>query len=140
MAVIDRTKLKYDETFAAYRGRFAVDGRKFEAIIRVPKKQPERAWAATEKAVDLVLNRFPAIEKDIEKGLATRLVMWIEKEVEVSEVTRRVVEAMKATKIISLHADHESANLYFDGPRFVRGHKIEVTMAKGGKLYIKLAG
>jgi hypothetical protein len=140
MAVIDRTKLKHDETFGALRGRFVVDGQKFEAIITVPEKRPERAWAVAEKAVDLVLNRFAAIEKEIGKDLATRLDFWFENEVALQEVTRRVVEAMKATKVISLHADHESANLYFNGPRFVRGHKIEVTMAKGGKLYVKLAG
>jgi hypothetical protein len=60
--------------------------------------------------------------------------------VEVAEIARHVAEAMKATKVVSVHADHESANIYFNGPRFVRGHKIEVTMAKGGKLYVKLAG
>jgi hypothetical protein len=53
-----------------------VDGRKFEAIVTIPEKRPERAWAVVEKAVDLVLNRFSAIEMDIEKNLATRLVMW----------------------------------------------------------------
>jgi hypothetical protein len=140
MAVIDRTKLKYDETFAAYRGRFAVGGRKFEAIVTVPEARPERAWAVAEKAVDLVLSCFAAIEKDVAKNLAPRLVMWIEKEVEVAEIARRVVEAMKATKVISVHANHEHANIYFNGPRFVRGHKIEVTMVRGGKLYVKLAG
>ena len=57
-----------------------------------------------------------------------------------AEIARRVVAAMRATKVIAVHADHESANLYFNGPRFVRGHKVEVTMAKGGKLYPKLAG
>src|SRR5262249_15506498 len=127
MAVIDRTKLNHDETFGALRGRFVVDGQKFEAIITVPEKRPERASAVDEKAVDLVLNRFAAVEKDIGKGLATRLDFWLEKEITVQEITRRVVEAMKATKVISLHANHESANLYFNGPRFVRGHKIEVT-------------
>jgi hypothetical protein len=140
MAVIDRTKFKHDDAFGALRGRFAVDGQKFEAIITVPEKRPERAWAVAEKAVDLVLNRFPAIEKDIEKGLATRLVMWIDKKVAVSEVSRRVVAAMKATKVITLSADEEYANVYFKGPRFVRGHAIEVTMTKRGKLYVKLAG
>jgi hypothetical protein len=74
------------------------------------------------------------------KGLATRLVMWIEMEMEIEEITRRVVEAMKATKVISLHADHESANVYFNGPRFARDHKIDVTMARGGMIYVKLAG
>jgi hypothetical protein len=140
MTAIDRTKFKHDETFGALRGRFAVDGQKFEAIISLPDKRPERAWAVADKAVDLVLNRFAAIEKDIEKNLAPRLIMWIEQDVEVAEIARRVTEAMKATKVISVHADHEFANIYFNGPRFVRGHKIEVTMAKGGKLYIKLAG
>jgi hypothetical protein len=47
---------------------------------------------------------------------------------------------MKATPVISVFADHEFATIYFDGPRFVRGHRIEVTMAKGGKLYTKLMG
>jgi len=140
MAAIDRTKFKHDDTLGALRGRFDVGGQKFEAIITVPEARPERAWVIAEKAVDLVLNRFPAIAKDIETGLATRLVMWIEKEVEVAEIVRRVTEAMKGTKVISVHADHESANIYFNGPRFVRGHKIEVTMTKGGKLYTKLAG
>jgi hypothetical protein len=140
MAVIDRTKLKYDEKFEAYRGRFVAGGREFDAIVTVPKTRPERAWAVGEKAVELVLKRFSAIEKDIVKNLAARLVMWIEKEIEVAEIARRVVEAMKATRVISVHADHECANIYFNGPRFVRGHKIEVTMARGGKLFIKLAG
>jgi hypothetical protein len=140
MAVIDQKKLKYDEKFAAYRGRFVVGGRKFEGIVTVPEKRPERAWATAEKAVDLVLHRFSAIEKEVEKRLAPILVMWIEGEVEVTEIARRVSEAMKATKVISVHADHEFANLYFNGPRFVRGHRIEVTMVKGGKLFVKLAG
>jgi hypothetical protein len=140
MTVIDRSKCKHDEKFGAYRGRFAVDGKKFDAMVTVPEKRPERAWGVAEKAIDLVLNHFNTIEKEIEKGLAASLVMWIEKEVEVSEITRRVVEAMKATKVISVHADHASADIYFDGPRFVRGHKIEVTMTSRGKLYVKLAG
>jgi len=140
MAVIDRTKFQRDDKLGAFRGRFAAGAQKFEAIVTVPGARPERAWAMAEKAVDLVRNRFTAIEKDVEKGLATRLVMWIEKEIEVAEVARRVVEAMKATKVISVHADHEYANIYFNGPRFARGHKIEVTMTRTGRLYTKLAG
>jgi hypothetical protein len=140
MTVIDHSKFKHDERFGAYCGRFAVDGQKFEAMVTVPEKRPERAWAVAEKAIDLVLRRFNTIEKEIEKGLATSLVMWIEKEVGVAEITRRVVEAMKATKVISVHADHAWADIYFNGPRFVRGHKIEVTMTSRGKLYVKLAG
>ena len=138
--VIDHKKLMYDEEFAAYCGRFVVEGRTFEAIVTVPETRPERAWAIAEKAVDLVLHRFSAVEKDVEKNLAPRLVMWIAGEVEVAEIARRVSAAMKATKVISVHADHEFANIYFNGPRFVRGHRIEVTIAEGGKLYTKLAG
>jgi hypothetical protein len=81
MAVIDHKKLKYDEEFAAYCGRFVVEGRKFEAIVTVPELRPERAWAIAEKAVDLVLHRFSAVEKDVEKNLAPRLVMCIAGEV-----------------------------------------------------------
>ena len=139
-AAIDRTKLKHDEAFGALRGRFVVNGQKFEAIITVPEKRPERAWVVAERAVDLALNRFASIEKSVEKDLAPGLDMWFEKEIETKEIVRRLVEAIKATKVISLHADHEAANLYFNGPRFVRGHKIEVTLVKGGKVYVKLAG
>jgi hypothetical protein len=138
--VIDHKKLMYDEEFAAYCGRFVVDGRTFEAIVTVPEKRPERSWAIAEKAVDLVLHRFSTVEKVVEKKLAPRLVMWIAGEIEVAEIARRVSAAMKATKVILVHADHEFANIYFNGPRFVRGHRIEVTMAKDGKLYTKLAG
>jgi hypothetical protein len=88
MTVIDRSKFKHDERFGVYRGRFAVDGQKFEAMVTVPEKRTERAWVVTEKAIDLVLNRFNTIEKEIEKGLATSLVMWIEKEVEVTMTSR----------------------------------------------------
>jgi hypothetical protein len=140
MTGIDRTKLKYDEKLGSYRGRIVVGGRKFDTFISVPEKRAERAWAVAQKAVDLVLNRFAAIERNLQKQLAPALVMWIEKEVGVPEVSRRVVAAMKATKVITLSADEEYANLYFNGPRFVRRHAIEVTMTRRGKLYVKLAG
>jgi hypothetical protein len=140
MSAIDRTKLKYDEKLRSYDGRIVVGGRKFDVGVRVPEKRPERAWAVAEKAIDLVLTRFAAVERNVEKQLAPRLVMWMEKEVAVAEVSRRVVEAMQATKVITLSADEDYANLYFNGPRFVRGHAIEVTMTKRGKLYVKLAG
>jgi hypothetical protein len=74
------------------------------------------------------------------KAELTRLVLWFEKEIEVREITQRVVEAMQATKVITLSADHEWASIYFNGPRFVRGHAIEVTRTKRGKLYVGLAG
>ena len=140
VVVIDRRKLKYDDEFDAFRGKFRVGEQRFAGIVTVSEGHPERAWAVAEKAIDIVLNRFEKLEKVIHQKLSPELDNWIEKVMEADEVTRRVVEAMKRTLIIDVHADDDSANLYFKGPRFLLGHSVEVRISARGKVSVGLAG
>ena len=140
MVTIDRSLLSLDVALDGYRGVLGLDGRQFDVFVKAWTGDWEAAWRKAGQGAELFLNRFAEIEAAVESQLAPELDHWTEEPATVAEITQRVVQSMKATAVVGLHADEQSARLYFDGPALVLGHHVEVALCGDGRLSVGLAG
>jgi hypothetical protein len=140
LVTIDRSLLSLDVSLDGYRGVLAVGGRQFDVFVKAWAGDWEAAWRKAEQGTELFLNRFAEIEAAVGTQLAPELDHWTEEPVTVAQITQRVVQSMQATAVVGLHADEQSARLYFDGPALVLGHRVEVALCEDGRLSVGLAG
>jgi hypothetical protein len=140
LATIDRALCSFDANFGGYSGVVPLGGRRFDVFVKAWAGNWEAAWDKAEQGAGLLLYRFSEIEAAVASQLAPELDHWTDEPVTVAEITRRVVQSMQGTAVIGLHADEESARLYFDGPALVLGHQVEVALCRDGQISVGLAG
>ncbi len=140
MVTIDRSLFVFDAALDGYRGRLTLDGRLFEVFVKAWSGNWEAAWGKAEQGARVFLKCVAEIETAVKTQLAPELDHWTEERITVAEITRRVMQTMRSTAVVGLHACEDSASLYFDGPALVLGHHVEVALCKDGTLSVGLAG
>ena len=140
MATIDRSLFSLDTGLGGYSGLVALGSHQFDVFVKAWGGDWEGAWGMTEQGAELLLNRLPEIEAAVASQLAPELDQSTEEPVTVAEITRRVMESVRATAVVGLHGTEQSASLYFDGPALVVGHYVEVVLSRGKQLLVGLSG
>lgn len=140
MASIDRSLCSFADDPGGYSGLVSLGGRRFNLFVKAWTGDWDAAWSKAEQAAELLLNRLPEIEAAVASELAPELDHWTDEPIAVTEITERVMRAVLETAIVGLHANEESASLFFDGPALVLGHQVQVALCRGGQLSVGLAG
>jgi hypothetical protein len=131
--LIDRHAFRPHE-HGGVEGVFTAGGRQFECYVLTRGTDMERAWRNAERAVRLVLDRFPTIERRVRSDLAPNLDHWTSERVSLAELTRRTVAAMRASKTVILQVRDTFSEAIFDGPDIALGHGVCVTVDTAGRI------
>lgn len=140
LATIDRGLFSFDADLGAYAGIVALGSRRFDVFVKAWAGDWVAAWGKAEQGAELLLTRLPEIEAAVASQLAAELAHWTDEPVTVTEITQRVMRSIQASAVVGLHANEDSASLFFDGPALVLGHHVEVALCRDGQLSVGLAG
>ncbi|MBL8794993.1 MAG: hypothetical protein JNM56_13875 [Planctomycetia bacterium] len=140
MASIDRSGLSFNTDLGGYAGMATLSGHRFDVFVKAWDGDWEAAWRKAEQGAALFLSRFHEVEAAVASELAPELDHWTDEPITAAEITERVSRAMHGKAVIGLHANEESASLFFDGPPLVLGHRVQVALCRDGQVSVGLAG